>query len=290
MVNGIIRLNRKTLNHKKLKLFCDSHLSKQARSNTDNFVIGYFISASAVTHYFIGFRLVEYATKLLGAATSSMMMPVFTRFVAQNRKHELEQKTQFITRFNLSLALSVTMTLVFIGDDFIHRWMGPEFTDSYKILVILLTGNLVMYTTSALNSGLYASNKHKINALFGIAEVIINLILSIALVQSMGILGAAIGTFIPLVLFRLFIYPFYALKALSMSPAKYYSSFIRPLAVFCVPMFLAAFMTKRILLTNYIDILTSALILGLVSLACTLTALTATERGYIINTLKNFRK
>ncbi len=28
MVNGIIRLNRKTLNHKKLKLFCDSHLAE----------------------------------------------------------------------------------------------------------------------------------------------------------------------------------------------------------------------------------------------------------------------
>ncbi len=28
MVNGIIRLNRKTLNHKKPKLFCDSHLGE----------------------------------------------------------------------------------------------------------------------------------------------------------------------------------------------------------------------------------------------------------------------
>ena len=70
-------------------------LVEQVRRNTDNFVIAYYLSTASVTHYFIGFRLIEYVNIIIGRSIGSMLLPVFTRYVALNDKSQHIKKIQF---------------------------------------------------------------------------------------------------------------------------------------------------------------------------------------------------
>lgn len=261
--------------------------TRQLRGNTDNMVIGYFLSAAAVTHYFVGYRLVDYLTMFIGRTTASMLLPVFTRYAAKKDKAQMIEKTQFITRLNLAICFAAAVGLVFVGDDFIRRWMGADFQDSYMVMIVLLAGSMLNFSTSALNSSLYATNKHKVNALFGVAEVALNIVISVILVQKMGILGVAYGTLIPLIIVRIMIYPIYALRALGISSKDYYVAYLRPTLAFSVPMLLAVWYTEQIRMDTYLEIVVGGAATGIVVGLVAFVALKAQEREHFY---KVFRK
>lgn len=254
--------------------------TRQLRGNTDNLVIGFFLSASSVTHYFVGYRLVEYLTLFIGRTTASMLLPVFTRYAAKKDKAQMIEKTQFITRLNLAICFAAAVGLIFVGDDFIRRWMGTTFEDSYAVMVVLLAGSMLNFSTSALNSSLYATNKHKVNALFGVAEVVMNLLVSVVLVQEMGMIGVAYGTLIPLIVVRILVYPVYALKALDIRWRDYYVAYLRPTLAFSVPLLLAAWYTNEIRLETYFEIILGGLATGVIVASVAFVALKGHERAY----------
>lgn len=264
--------------------------TRQLRGNTDNLVIGYFISAAAVTHYFVGYRLVEYLAMLIGKTTASMLLPVFTRYAAKKDKAQLIEKTQFITRLNLAICFAAAVGLIFVGDDFIRRWMGAGFEDSYEVMIVLLAGSMLNFSTSALNSSLYATNKHRVNALFGIAEVVLNIAISIYLVQEMGIIGVAYGTLIPLLIIRILVYPVYALRAIEISSRDYYVAYLRPTLAFAVPLGLAAWYTGKIALDTYLDIVVGGGLTGVAVGAIAFAALNSQEREKFYAVFRNRAK
>ncbi len=85
----------------------------------------------------------------------------------------MHSKLLFITRLNLVVALIAGGGLVIFGDAFIVRWMGPDYSDAYWVMVILLTGRLIGFANHPLNSAMYAANKHSIVAKIDVVEVIL---------------------------------------------------------------------------------------------------------------------
>lgn len=210
-------------------------IAYQLRNNVDNFVVAGFLSAASVTHYAIGLRLVDYLAQFLSQATN-MFVPIFTAYHAQDNKQELHSKLLFITRLNLVLALIAGGGLVIFGDAFIARWMGPDYSDAYWVMVILLIGRMIGFANHPLNSAMYAANKHSIVAKIDVVEVGFNLGLSLILVQYYGLIGVALGTMIPLLVMRLFVLPLFACRAIEMPVRDYYLCMARPLLAIATPL------------------------------------------------------
>jgi len=239
-------------------------IAYQLRNNVDNFVVAGFLSAASVTHYAIGLRLVDYLAQFLSQATN-MFVPIFTGYHVQGNKKELHSKLLFITRLNLVAAMIAGGGLVIFGDAFITRWMGPEYSDAYWVMVILLVGRMIGFSNHPLNSAMYAANKHSIVAKIDVIEVALNLTLSLILVHYFGLIGVALGTMIPLLLLRLFVLPVFACNAIEMAVKDYYMCMGRPIFAVLIPATIILYWIRNAVHPeSYYEIFSLALIMTIV--------------------------
>ena len=195
-------------------------IAEQIRLNTDNLIIGAHLTLSSVTIFQIAAQLVSYYSRLIGQATS-VMLPVYTRYLATNDHVALKESFLLATRINVFFATLGAGGLIIFGQAFITLWLDDTYLEAYSILLILLVATMYeMMQTSSVNL-IYALSKHKFYAYIVIAEAIINLVLSLLLVKKFGMLGVALGTAIPMLISKLFILPLYTCKCLQL-PLKDY--------------------------------------------------------------------
>ena len=109
--------------------------------------------------------------------------------------------------------------------------MGPNYPESYTILVILVLPSMLGLMQSSSVQLLYGISKHKFFAYTSIIEGVVNLILSIILVKHIGINGVALGTAIPMVISKIFVQPIYTCRAINLSIKKYYFELMVPVVL-----------------------------------------------------------
>jgi O-antigen/teichoic acid export membrane protein len=80
------------------------------------------------------------------------------------------------------------------------------------------------------SSVLYGMSRHRIIALLRLGEAVANLVLSIVLVQTLGLVGVALGTAIPSAIMVVIVLPMIAGKVVGATLPRFYSqAYIRPL-------------------------------------------------------------
>ena len=207
-------------------------IANQFRFRIDSLVIGWMISVSAVTHYAVGQRLVEYFVDVVNRATN-MMTPIFTAHYVQNDLAELRRKYLLITRISATFALFGGGMIIILAKAFIIRWMGAGFEQSYTVVVVLMCAMVFDVIGSHSDNMFYAASKHRFLACFNVAESILNVVLSVALAPRFGIVGVALGTAIPLLCVRLFVIPPFVAHFIGLPTRHYYRNLV-PVAVFTV--------------------------------------------------------
>ena len=176
---------------------------------TDNLVVGAFVSASAVTFYSIGNSLCRYTQQLLFSMTATFT-PAASTYEAAGDTLSLRALYLNGTRATMALSLPILITLITRGDNFIGVWMGPQYSRvSGTVLAILATALLFSLQNTPSSSIALGIEKHKTVAKWAIGEAIANLALSVILAIKFGIYGVAIGTLIPSLAVNLFFWPRY---------------------------------------------------------------------------------
>jgi O-antigen/teichoic acid export membrane protein len=176
---------------------------------TDNLVVGAFVSASAVTFYSIGNSLCGYTRGLVGVMTATFT-PAASTYDAAGDTSSLRALYYNGTRATMAVSLPILITLILRGDNFIGVWMGPQYSrTSGTVLAILATALLFSLQNTPATSIAFGIEKHKTVAMWAIAEAIANLTLSIVLARKIGIYGVAIGTLVPSLAVNLLLWPRY---------------------------------------------------------------------------------
>jgi O-antigen/teichoic acid export membrane protein len=158
---------------------------------SDNLVVGAFITASAVTFYSFGNSLCRYTQQLVSAMTMTFT-PAASTYEASGDTASLRALYYNGTR------ATMVITLILRGGSFIGVWMGPQYSKaSGTVLAILATALMFSLQNSAAGAIAFGVEKHKALTKWAIGEAIANLTLSIALARKYGINGVAIGTLIP---------------------------------------------------------------------------------------------
>lgn len=176
---------------------------------TDNLVVGAFVSASAVTFYSIGNSLCRYTQQFVGAMTATFT-PAASTYDATGDSSSLRALYYNGTRATIAVSLPVVITLLTRGRNFIAVWIGPQYSrTSGTVLAILATALMFSLQNTPATSIAFGIEKHKTIAKWAIAEAIANLTLSIVLARKVGIYGVAIGTLIPSLVVNLILWPRY---------------------------------------------------------------------------------
>jgi O-antigen/teichoic acid export membrane protein len=185
---------------------------------TDNLVVGAFVSTAAVTFYAIANQLCRYASQIINSM-SGTFMPAASTYEAAGDTVGLLRLYKNGTRAMIIISLPMVLTFIVRGRSFIGLWMGPQYSHSSGVVLIILTVALFFsfsnQTAAAIALGV---EKHKTMAWWAIGEGVANLGLSTLLVHWYGIYGVAIGTLIPSLIAQLGFWPYYTAKLLGLSP------------------------------------------------------------------------
>jgi O-antigen/teichoic acid export membrane protein len=214
------------------------------RFKTDAVIIGTFLSASAITYFSIGARLIEYASEVV-SSLAQIFTPMSSHFHATGNYEQLRKIFISGNRACALVMFPMTVALVVMGKSVIEAWVGPRYVSSYTVLLVLLIPSMFYQAQSTSNRILFGMSLHKSLAYVVLMEGIANLILSIVLVRPLGIVGDAIGTAIPLLCTSLFFLPRHLCRHLGIPMRKFLiETYFYPV-VLCIPMIFVLVLIQR---------------------------------------------
>jgi O-antigen/teichoic acid export membrane protein len=208
---------------------------------TDNLVVGKWVSVSAVAFYSIGNSLCRYTDQVVGAMTTTFT-PAASTYEAAGDLSGLRSLYFNGTRATMAFSLPIVLTLIIRGHSFIGVWMGPQFSRTSGMVVAILAVAL-MFSLQNTTAGAIAFGveKHKMLAKWSMGEAIANLVLSITLARTIGIYGVAIGTLIPSLVVHLVLWPRYVCRLVDVSFGQVFRNVWGPVFLCAIPFAAASY-------------------------------------------------
>jgi len=209
---------------------------------TDNLVVGAFITTVAVTFYSIGNTLCRYTQQLVGAMAITFT-PAASTYEAVGDSGGLRNLYYNGTRATMAISLPIVITLILRGGSFIGVWMGPEYIrPSGTVVVILATALLFSLQNLPASAIAYGVGKHQLLAKWAMGEAVANLTLSIVLARTYhSIYGVAIGTLIPNLVTHIILWPRYVARLVDVSYLEVFRQVWGPLYLCALPFAAASY-------------------------------------------------
>lgn len=169
----------------------------QLNWSIDKLLLGRFIGAKSVSVYNIASQLNIYYTSM--ATTFSGILTPRVHQMVNNKVSNKEISDLFIKvgRLQFIILTMILFGFIAIGQQFVLRWGGPEYGDSYFIAILLFIPTIL---PAIQNLGIEiqrAKNMHKFRSVVYLLVAIANVFISIPLCIYFKEIGVAIGTAIP---------------------------------------------------------------------------------------------
>ena len=163
--------------------------------NSDNLVIGHYLSAADVTPYSVTWRLVGYAA-VLQTALSPALWPAYSEAYARGDYGWVRKTFWRSGRVALGVTVAATLVLTLFGRPLIRWYVGPAAVPS-EILIIAICGWTVLSTGMEVESCLLcALDRVKLQSALSLVAAVVNITLSIYWVQRIGSVGVVLGTMV----------------------------------------------------------------------------------------------
>ncbi len=187
----------------------------------DLFVIGTFLTPDKIAFYSLGLTLITYYIQLIDSGVRVLTTHLVGIF---SRKGLQGIRKVFLTGSMLLYMVAgfVIVGCVMYGSQFYTLWIGPDYSESARIMVLLMIPQFFATGTRICTSLFIATDNVGKMAKFAVLEGWMNLILSLILVRFKGLYGVALGTIIPNMIYTLIILPWFALHQLHIPWFRYF--------------------------------------------------------------------
>lgn len=194
----------------------------QINWRVDNLIIGMLTSAASVGIFSIGNQLV-FSFIALASAVSNVFTPKIVKMVTLNATtDELTNEIIKIGRLQMMVLGFVLVVFIAHGSLFIDLFVGKTFSEAYWVALFPMIPFIFVLAQTSTNSVLQAMNKHKARSLLLLLTALLNVILSIFLVDRIGMVGASIGTALTLFFGELVLVNIYLIRVIKLNMFKYY--------------------------------------------------------------------
>ena len=212
---------------------------------TDALVIGTFLSSAAITYFYAGSRLLDYANEVV-SSLAQIFVPMSSQSDAAGNMGRL--RTIFVAG-NRACAFTmfpITAVFVILGKSIIEVWVGQKYVaQGYPVLLVLIFPYTVMLIQSASGRVLYGMSRHGKLAIASLIEGVTNVVLSVLLVRHYGIVGDALGTAIPLAATYLLFMPYHLCSLLGVRVWTFVrQAYLLP-AILCAPLVVVLLLMQR---------------------------------------------
>ncbi len=216
-------------------------------NGTDNIIISKFLGVVIIGFYSNYFLIITTLKTFLNQFSSGILASYGNLIVSENneKSYTVFKKVYFINYIIFNFA---SISLLCLFNPFITLWINAESLLDFPVVALLALNFFITGVTEVLglvrtSAGLFRPDRY-----LHILLAAVNLIVSIILVQIIGIFGVFLGTFLCLVIKEISVLPSIVYRNIfKMRVREYY----KMLLSFCLTTFAAAVITM--LLCNYLD-------------------------------------
>jgi len=160
----------------------------------DNVILGIMLNPSVVAVYAIGMSFHKYFMSF-GTAISKVLIPKIVRNVEHGQSNkELTNQLISVSRIQAIVLFLVLSGLILYGREFIVLWVGGEYESAYYVMLITLIPYSLEMIGNIRNVFLQAKDLYWYRALTVLVLSLVNVGLTIIMVNMWGMIGAAIST------------------------------------------------------------------------------------------------
>jgi O-antigen/teichoic acid export membrane protein len=202
---------------------------------TDALVIGAFLGVGAVPFYVVANSLIVYLMEFV-IAIAAVVSPMATKLSTEGKLDELREIFLKWSKVALSLTILAGLFLIVLGPRFLGRWIDPSFEEpgGQVLQILMLSSFLFLPARGVALPILMGLGKPKAPTIAFLIAGALNLLLSVILARPLGLVGVALGTAIPNVLFAL-VALVLACRELGITPAQYAHYVVPRAAIGAIP-------------------------------------------------------
>lgn len=233
----------------------------QLYNATDTVMIGLIpaLATTGVAVYSVGgtFNGIMFG---LTTGISSLLSPKTNKMVFQGASNdELTDLAIRVGRIQGYIMTLIVSGFIAFGQPFINFYVGSDYADAYWVAIPMMVPNMIPLVQSICLNVIVAQNKHKFRSLVYLGIAVLNVVGTWFLMQSMGIIGAALMTGLALVIGQGFVMNWYYHKKTGLNMLRFWKEM---LGIYLVPTLLCALTLLLSRIVNFYDLL--ALIVGIV--------------------------
>src|SRR5262249_53014913 len=164
----------------------------------DKLIISRFYGPASVSFYEVGSRLTS-AMRAIPLVMMSALIPATSELDARNDREKILRAYVLASKYVSMLSVALISLTVLEAASLVHFWLGPGFEQSVILIQVLAIGygaNVMSGAASQTGAGI---GKPEFDMKSTILLIVVNPILSLALVQKFGPSGAALGTALSLI-------------------------------------------------------------------------------------------
>jgi len=178
--------------------------SNKLNYSIDAVVIGAFLSSSAVALWTVPQRLAEMLQRLTNQL-NGVLFPVVVDSDAGHKPERLRMIFLEATRLSLASVMPLAMAMIILARPLILSWVGPRFESSILVSQILILVVAIRVGSATATTVLKGAGCHRLLSGANAGAALANVALSLLWIRHYGLVGQAMGTFVPVAATSIFI-------------------------------------------------------------------------------------
>jgi len=194
---------------------------------TDTIIIQLMTNLSLVGLYAVAIKITEYSFML-----TKQLVNVLTPLISELKEKKEDQAIRFLltdlSRYIMTTGVMLTATMYVFGKDLLVFWVGSAFIDATIPLLILLTSFMCTIPELIASNVLTMTGQQSFTARISFQSVVVNVCVSLILIQPLGLIGVALGTLTSTIINNVGFTLHKAAKTYNFSYLSYFSSVYIP--------------------------------------------------------------
>lgn len=195
--------------------------------STDKVLIGAIIGTGAVAVYNIGITF-NTIMQQLSSAISGVFAPRVNRLVFSNQP--ISAITELMTRVGRLQYLIISLVLsgfIVFGKAFLGFWVGEGYEEAYPVALLTMIPMVVPLIQNVAFTAIVAMNKHKFRSNLYLILAVTNVTATYFAIPYLGIVGAAVCTFVVFVLGHGIIMNWFYYKKIGINIPHFWKNILR---------------------------------------------------------------
>ena len=176
---------------------------------SDRIFINHYIDTKSLGIYSLGYKI----SSIIGFLFTAIDMTYLPKYfkLANADSQDDRSKIQYINRLYILILIFFVFALSFFSKEIVFLFFSIEFSESYKIILIVSYVFFLTQASTLINKNLAQSKKIKQGMYIDISAALVNILLNFLLIPIFGIYGAAWATLLSFTM-SIIIYYIYSKK------------------------------------------------------------------------------